>query len=296
MAVNEQNCELTQVGTALPDCYAELGYPKGFILTKKSWSESDSTTIDKEYIQTKIQEGVFIPFLNSTEFTDNTPDPTDQEFADGTKVNVRSGKPEFQFDFTKSYNFQKIAVKYNSFSKYNVILVFDNDSMLLAHSNGNLSGFNAGMIHTNTFSHNTGSEVGMTPTRFQLLDNKQYNNGGILTADFDLTGEINGVLDATLVASEDGTDVAVKVRSEINPLFDVLGLTVAEFSLLVNGAREQPSAVTQNADNSYTLTPTSTLTTSDTVVVELYDNANSLNTAKVGDLFYKGKSESITWS
>ncbi len=299
MSINTQNCGVSELGTALPECFAELGFPKGFILTKKDWSEDVSTTIDKAYIQEQIQIGNFIPFLNSTGFEEGTPEPTNQEFQDGTKVNARSAKPEFSFTFTKSVNFQKIASSYNSFEKYNVLLAFDNDVLFTAISSDEtkISGFDLGMLHSNTFNHNTGSEVGNTVIMMQLLNNKQYNNGAIWNPDYALLAETNGVLDLNIELASTAGTITAKVTSKINNIFNVLGLQAGNFRLVVDGAAEAVDTLAyDDVNDNYVVGATSSLSGGETLVLESYDNALSTNITALGDRFYRGKSNEITYS
>lgn len=296
--LNAQNCEQNLLGTGLPKCVADLGYPNGFIYTKPSWSEPIATTIDKAYIIEQIQKGNFYPFVDSFNMEQNTPDATTEESANGQLTVVKNGLPLFTFQFIKSWQFQKIASSYNGFGKFGVIFVFDNDVLLVASNGTSISGFKAGMTNTNTFMFNTGSEQGKTPMSFQLLDNKQFNTQGeILNPEFDLTNEITGVIDCVLTdgAAATGGDVTVKVVAKANPALNILGLGTDQFSLVIDGVREVVTAVSYNdATGVYTLTPTSTTTGSQSVVVELYDANIPASVANLNDQLYDGISEAIT--
>ena len=293
--LNSKDCTTEVLGTGVTECLADVGYPKGVILTQKSWSEDASTTIDKDYIVTKVQEGVFIPLVDSTGFEQNTPEATTQEFPDGTMVVVRNGKPQFSFNYVRSIQFQKIAASLSSYKKYNAILVFDNDVLFLANNGTNVSGFSLGMFNTNTYTINSGSEVGYTTISMQMLDNKQFNEGSVLDPSFDVTNDLNGVIDTVIEGTAaSGSDVLVSVKASVNQAVNILGLTDTNFRLIVNGTAEAASAVSFNdVSNQYEITPTSTLSGSDTVVVELYDSVASLNVTKLGDQLYKGKSAEI---
>jgi len=296
MSINTADCSSNQLGTGLPNCLADVGYPVGVILTPKSWSEARDTVIDKAYVQQKIQEKVFIPFINSTSFEQTTPEPTTQEFPNGVLLVVRNGKPQFTFTFVSSILFQKVLSSYNSYQQYNVIMAFDNDVFFLADDGVNLKGFSATHVNTNTYMFNTGSEVGMSALQIQLLDNKQFNEGSILDPSFDVTNDINGIIDADISGSAvAGGDVTVSVKALLNQGFSIEGLDTDDVRLLVNGVSEVATSVTYNSvSETYAITPTSTTSASDEVVVELYDSANSLAVIQKGDLFYQGKSSVIT--
>lgn len=293
--IDSKNCETAKSGTGLPACLAGLGQPKGVILTSLGWSEDVETTIDKDYIVQKIQEKVFIPFINATGFEQTTPEATTQEFQDGTILKVRDGKPQYSFNYVEQVAFQKVATAYDSHKQYKAILVFDNDVMFLANNGTKVSGFSLGMFSVGTYLFNTGSESGYTPIMMQLLDKKQFDNGSVLDPEFDLTNEVNGIIDATITGmATAGGDVVAEIKATANKAFDILGLTVDNFRLIVNGVAESATAVTfDDVANSYEITPTSTLVASDTVVVELYDSTISASVAKVGDQLYQGKSSEI---
>jgi len=295
--INFKECSLVNVGTALPDCVAELGQPKGFVLTSRDWSEDVSTTLDKAYFQQKVQEGVFIPFLNATGFEENTPDATNQEFQDGTMVNVRSGKPMFTFQYTKSVHFQKIASKYNSFERFNILLVFDNDNLFgaLNSDETEVSGLKLGMLHTNTYNQNDGSNVGQTPISMQLLDNKQYNEGAVIDPEFDLNSELFGILDVDVAGTSASGSVSFSVKASVNEAVNIKGLLAGNLRLVVDGVAEAITNVTyDDVSNEYTGDPTNAFSGGEEVVVELYDDSIPANVAILNNRFYRGKSTIIT--
>jgi len=295
MSVNTADCAKDRLGTGLPDCLADLGFPRGFILTKRTWSVANDTTIDKAYVLDNIQNGNFIPFIGSTGFEQNTPELTTQEFQDGILVPVRNGKPQYTFNYVNTVQFQKIVSSYNSYKQFNVILVFDNDVMFLADDGTNLSGFNLGMLNSNTYMFNDGSNVGQSMVQMQILDNKQFAEGGVVDPGFDLTS-VNGIIDCLITdgSAIAGGDVTVKITAKANPSFNILGLGVDQFRLVVNGTAEVATAVTYNdVAGTYAITPTSTTVGADEVVVELYDDTNNDSVAKLGDQLYDGISDTI---
>lgn len=293
--IDSKNCETAKLGTGLPACLAGLGQPKGVILTSLGWSEDVGTTIDKAYVIQKIQEKVFIPFINATGFEQTTPEATTQEFQDGTILKVRDGKPQYSFNYVEQVAFQKVATAYDSHKQYKAILVFDNDVMFLANNGTKVSGFSLGMFSVGTYLFNTGSESGYTPIMMQLLDKKQFDNGSVLDPQFDLTNEVHGIIDTTITGTATaGGDVVAEIKAAANKSFDILGLTVNNFRLIVNGSAEVATAVSfDDVANAYDITPTSTLVATDTVIVELYDSTVSASVAKVGDQLYQGKSSEI---
>ena len=294
--IDSKNCESDRAGTGLPNCLAELGQPKGVILTLPSWTEDVSTTIDSDYIVQKVQEKVFIPFINATGFEQTTPEATTQEFQDGTVLKVRDGKPQYSFNYVEQVAFQKAVTDYDSYKQFNAILVFDNDVMFMANNGKTLSGFKLGMFSVGTYLFNNGSESGYTPIMMQLLDKKQFDKGSVVDPQFDLTNDVNGIIDTVISGSAAaGGDVTVSIKAKANQLFDILGLGVDNFRLIVNGTAEAASSVSFDDVNfEYAITPTSNTTASDTIVVQLYDSNVSTSVAKVGTQLYAGQSEEIT--
>jgi len=292
---NLENCDINRLGTGLGDCLAKLKYPIGFFLVKKTWSTTNDTVIDKAYILDNIQNGNFIPFVESFDYEQNTPETTFQEGANGKKRQVRNGLPEFTFRFLKTIQFQKIAYSYNSYDQYDVILLFNNNKLFLADDGTNYSGFNASYVNTNTAMFNDGSNDTMTPMAFQLTDNLQFNYGSVVGVGYSITST-NGVIDTLITdgSAVAGGDITVKVVFKANPAENVLGLGVDQFRVVLNGVAEVPSAVSYNDVNgTYAITPTSTTVGADDVVVELYDDANSVSVAKLGDLLFDGISDMI---
>lgn len=295
--INFQNCNLVEVGTSLPDCLLLLGEPKGFILTKKSWTENVSTDLDKAYFQQKIQEGIFIPFLNAFSFEDTTPEATTEESSNGSIKVVRDPKPQFNIQYSRSVHFNKILTKYNSYEQYNVLLVFDNDVIFCALSadETEVSGLRLGQLHTAPYKHNTGSETGKSMTMMQLLDTNQYNEGAVLDPNFNVNTELYGIMDVVVAGTSASGSVSFSVTSKVNPAVNIKGLAEANLRLVVDGTAEAITNLTyDDVSNQYTGDPTNAFTGGEEVVVELYDSIIPANVAVVGDRFYKGKSSAIT--
>ena len=296
MAANAINCNATRFGTGLPDCLADVKYSIGFFAVKKTWSVANTTTIDKAFIVDNIQNGNFVPFLQAFSFEPTTPEATTEESPNGVMSVVRNGLPTFNYLYERTIQFQKIAASYNSYSQYDIIMAFDNNRLFLADDGTNFKGFNGGMLNTNTFQFNDGSTAGKTPISLQLIDNAQFNNGSVVALDFNINSDIEGVFDVLLTdgVSATGGDVTVKAVFKANPAVFVSGLGVDQFSLVIDGSREAVTAVSYNdATGVYTLTPTSTTTGGQSVVVELYDTVNALSIAKLDDQLYDGISDAI---
>jgi hypothetical protein len=75
------------------------------------------------------------------------------------------------------------------------------------------------------------------------------------------------------------------------------GVDIANLRCTINGVSETitpVSLVYEPTTKEYRFTPTTTLTTSQSVVVQLYDAVNTVATAKIGTRYYKGVTPAIT--
>jgi hypothetical protein len=301
---NFKKCDGNQLGTALPECFAQLGYPIGFIRVPRNLSlDSENDALDLAYMTEQIQKQDFIPFVNSVNYTENTPEPTSQEFDSGAKLVVRNGKPEFVYDYINGKLWDGVAHSYNANNRGAVILAFDNGTLLMAESNGMLSGFDLQMQNAASFKNRTGSEVAKTQITIQIQDEFGYNNNfAILTRDqlgFDVSNDLPQVMDVNLIPEDTaaGESLNVAAVATLNSGSNILGLTDANFRLVVNGAAGVISSVSFNdVTEKYVIGPTTPFAIGDVVYVELYDTAASISVANLDNQLYKGKSKEITIS
>lgn len=124
--VNGQNCKKVVLGTGTVDCEIKLSQPYSIIRVPNNWSfdvTSSGAGFNLEYAIQQTQGGVFAPFLKTLEFTDNTADPTTEEFQGGATAVIRNGKPTYQMRFNNGIGFHKAAYSYNGFGTNSVILV-----------------------------------------------------------------------------------------------------------------------------------------------------------------------------
>jgi len=303
--LNALNCTDKKLGTGLAKCIAELGFPKGFIrVADRNWSaDIESDTFDKDYFTEEMQKMNFIPFVGSADFESNTADPTNQESANGLVRTIRNGKPQMSFTYWRGFPFYNILTAYNSYGEGGVILVFEKGILVAKTSDNTIQSFNLGMQNTNTFSFNDGSNGEQVMTSIQLEDENQFALQGTIitneTLGFNPSIEINGVIDANIVLDtvSAGTDITASITATTNSVFLIKGLTVDSVSVVVNGVRETPTAITFNdATNKYDITTSTSLTASDEVFVEIYDTANDYSVANEGGQLYRGKSATSTVS
>lgn len=301
--LNAKPCTNGKLGTGLAACEVELGFPLGFIRTNRSWSESiASGTLDKDYFIKEVQKMNFVPFIGSADYESNTAEATQQESANGLTRVVRNGKPQMSFTYWRGFPFHTIASSYNSYGEGNVILVFEQGLLVVESVDGEtISGFKLGMQNTGTFSFNDGSNGEQVMVSIQLANENEFNlRGQILTNDslgFNVATELPSVIDCDvkLDTPSAGSSISASVVATSNSAFNILGLEVANFRVIVNGTAEAPSAVSYNdVTEKYDITTTTSITSSDTVTLELYDSVEDLNVTILDDQLYRGKSTEQT--
>lgn len=297
------DCATSRLGSGLENCQAIEGLPNGVILVPKGWSLTKATdTFDKAYVQEQCQLGNFIPLVGCFEAVAETPDATTQESQSGLMEVVRQGKPMFTCTYKKGLAFQKIAYSYNSYQQYDALITYETGYIKCAESvdGTKIKGLSVGMLNTNGYTENNGTNSASTVLKFQIIDPFEYNQYVNLLTDLDFNPatEIFGITDCTVTGRADVSDdkIYVKVKWLHNDQFNILGLAASNFKVAIDGVDDAISgAVTYNTTTSeYAITPTATMTTGNAVVVTLYDASASTACAKVGDRLYRGNSGSIT--
>jgi hypothetical protein len=294
------DCTTSRFGSGLEACQAIEGLPNGVILVPKGWSlEKATDTFDKAYVQEQCQLGNFIPLVGCFEMISETPDATTQESQSGLLEVVRQGKPTFTATFKQGLAFQKIAYSYNSYQQYDTLITYETGYIKCAESvdGTQIKGLTTGMLNTNGYTENNGTNSASTILMFQITNPFEYNQYvNLLTdLDFDPNSELFGITDVNIVGRADASEnkVYVKPTWKWNDLFTITGLAAANFKLTVGGVTNAiVGAVTYNATTKeYAITPTATLVAADVVTVTLADGA--INTAKVGNKFYSGTTGNV---
>ena len=294
------DCTTSRFGSGLEACQAIEGLPNGVILVPKGWALDKATdTFDKAYVQEQCQLGNFIPLVGCFEMISETPDATTQESQSGLLEVVRQGKPTFTATFKQGLAFQKIAYSYNSYQQYDTLITYETGYIKCAESvdGSQIKGLTTGMLNTNGYTENNGTTSASTILKFQVTNPFEYNQYvNLLTdLDFDPNSELFGITDVNIVGRADASEdkVYIKPTWKWNDLFTITGLASANLKLTVNGVVDTiVGAITYNSTTKeYAITPTANLATSDVVTVTLVDG--SINTAKVGNKFYKGTTGNV---
>jgi hypothetical protein len=295
--LNAKSCATDKKGTGLAACIVELGFPRGFIRTDRSWSEViASGTLNKEYFVKEVQKMNFIPFIGAADFANNTAEATTQESANGLLRKIRNGKPLLDFTYWKGYPFHKIASSYNSYGSGDVILVFEQGILVVKSVDGTkVSAFKLGMQNAGTFTFNDGTNGEQVMVGIQLQDESEFNlRGEIITNEtlgFNVGEDLPEIVDANVVLDDlsTGTDVKATITAVTNSAFNIKGLLAANFRIIIEGVAEAPSSVAYNdVTNKYVFVTSTTLSSTDTVQVELYDSVESLNVAVLADQLFRG--------
>ena len=303
--VNYFDCDQQRKGTGTPSCDVPTGVPTGFFLVEKNWRLDPAVDeFNTEYIKDKIKEGVFIPFLDAINFTDNSEEAVIYTTQLGVKLLARDGKPEFTFDYSKGYCYHAAAWSYNSFGNYDVILTYDNGVVFLAKTpDEKLKAHTAGLVNTAGFSHKDGSESEKTAITVQLLNAREYNTNGALMGPaangFDLDG-VNGIIDCSIVIeSVDFTTdsiALVKITASCNTAVDILGVTTDNLRWLGNTAAATVDDVSYDSTTGlYSVTATGVDISGDfpdTLELQIHDSTADVSVAEIPDgsgALYQGR-------
>lgn len=299
--LNQRDCLTSRENLGIPDCIVEVGIPRGFIIVPKGWSLNLTTdTFNLEYVNDQIQLGNFVPVLGAVEFTNNTPEPTTEEYQGGIMSVVRNGLPQFAFKFIKGgWKFASALYSYNSQQAFDILLVFANGAIAGATNGTSLTGFDLGMLNTGTYMFTDGNASASVTVTMQLIDADQYNlNVAILTTDvldFKPNTDLFPITDIVLTARADASEgkVYFKAKFKQNQSSTLGGIAIANLHSIVEGVVDTITALSLSYDaltDEYSYEPTATLVAGDTVTVQLYDSVNTVATAKIGLKFYKGAS------
>lgn len=303
--INQKDCLTVRKNLGLPDCIIQEGRLTGKILVPKGWSINlTNGTFDLDYVNDQIQLGNFVPFLGAVEVTSGTPEPTTEEYQGGIISVVRNGLPQYTFKYLKGgWKFASALHTYNSFQAYDVLFVFSSGAIAGATNGTTFSGFDLGMLNAGTYMFTDGSVSASVSTTIQLINEVQFNRDvAVLDSsvlDFNVNTDIQPITDILITGRADVSEnkVYFKPVFEINQSTTLGGIAIANLRVTVNGVVDTITALSLTYSAStkeWSFTPTATLTTSDAVIVELYDTVNSVSVSKIGSRFYKGISAAIT--
>lgn len=281
--INAINCNKETLDLGIVECQQYLKELKTPILIRKGWS-MDRTAFEAMTIEdfvALVQNGDWQPVKGSKQFTDNTPDPTTEEYSGGVMSVVRNGKPQYQFDYDKGIAFHKALYSKNSFGAYNMGLVDAAGTLVLVLSadGTRVTGLSASMVNTRTFKPASGDTSSITSFEFQLDNEDQFNRRMALystdQSGVDFNEELDAIVGVTITGTADAGDpILVQVNAVSNGNYGINGLTADNFRVtntVTNAVVPLTSVSAGATDGSYLLTPTTATTAGQILKVELYD-------------------------
>jgi hypothetical protein len=298
---NGYNCITSRFGTGQLTCEPVEGLPTGFILVPKGWTRLKSLTFDDAYVQEQIQLGNFVPFNNAFQVTVATPEPTTQESQSGILSVVRQGKPTFTAIFKRNLSFQAAAYSYNSDNQYDALITYDTGFIKAVESvDGTyIKGVTVGMLNTNGYQENDGSNSAQTTMMFQITDPLEYNQYAYLLTDLDfnpnaLRGIINTVM--TITSADVSNDsIVFGVVWKGNEATSITGLAVEDVRVTMNGTEIDLTSMSYSSvTQKYTIVPDTTLVAGEAAIAILTSASPAVDVADVGGVFYAGTSNSFT--
>jgi len=257
-------------------CLSLFGTPDHLLAVRRGTKIPANTTFDLAYLTPLIQAGTIIPLMGASAFEDLSAEDAYSTNTSGVKRLNLKGLPEYKFMYEEGHEFYRQLDKLEGYKSFDYIIGDDEGNWMMAtNADGTFSGFLGG--HTTpelTKRKVPGGDAESKSLLIQFLERSQFDRDYTILHQTDLTFSpldvplVNGViLDYTTVVVA-GTSVEVTATLAQDHSTAVEGLT--EFQVLVNGVLEAAASVAAGTNaNDYVITTTSTLASTDTVVVYL---------------------------
>src|SRR5574343_60015 len=216
---------------------------------------------------------------------------------------VRKGLTKITNIFKNGYEFHASLYSQDGTNKYDILPVYASNVIKVVRVSGTtIKGFSAGMYDVGGYQENDGSKSQQTTLTIQLTDAYEWNTQGAFLTDlgFNVNTGLNNILGVTLTGRADVSEGKIYVKAvwEGNPLSPPISVfEKANFAVTINGVAETISGTTTpfNAlTGEYAITPTTTLATTQSIIVKLYDSTKSLDVVKQVNRFYTGETNAIT--
>lgn len=303
------NCDLDLKGTRLGDCFlSSWGDLTGILLLKKR-TTIPLATADSSSTWTNLLKGLTIfPYNGIYNFEQNTPESETATSSTGVLTEIRVGKPQYSFSFTKGGCLHKSLWNKRGQSRWDIGLIFEAGILLAASgdcdANGYLKGFDAGMFSVATLSLLSGTDPQMSTATVQFLNAEEFNAQHTFITWADLGVNLSaqdGVLDLDITfpnGISDSSSIVAKVTSacnsdEVIPTLD----DDANWSLV--GTMDTPVTITgvtfDATTGLYTFALSGSLTDGDIVKLVTKDGSYVVAEDAIGSLF-KGASRETTVS
>ena len=309
MAINLNaygNCTSDNTGSGIGSCdITEFGDVKGIVLLKKGISfavTNGSVEFDLTVYTNAVKSLNAFPYVGVYDFAQDTPENEKNTSSTGVLTEIRSGKPQFSFMFTKGSCFHKSLYNKRGNGLWDFAILFETGVLMCESSaNDKLKGFDGGMFSVETFKLLQGTDPQMSTAIIQLLDADEFNARHVFIP-YDVSGDLDdvvGVLETKITVVEpvtETTNFSASITSACNTDNVILDLEdPANFVLTGTQASATTiSGVAYNAStNQYDFTVDSALAAGDTVGVKLSDGTYDVVEDTLGNL-YKGNSNVVT--
>lgn len=274
------NCSLDAKGTGTTSCdITSFGDATGIIPSVRNFSYAGLT--ETNYVQAIKDNNVF-PLLEIYGFEQNTPENERSTSSTGIMADIRAGKPQFNFQFTKGGCFHKALYSLAGNNRWDLAIVFTKG--LLIYKNDTVErGFRNSLLSVETFRLQQGTDPQMSTAMMQLSNSEEFNMyHQFITWEelgFNLN-DINGAVETTLtIGTNTATSIPVRVTGACKTDVSVSGLDdIANWTVInsATGAEIDVDSVTETAGGNYTLEGTGFPTTDLTVVLNGEDELNEI--------------------
>ena len=301
------NCTTDFKGSGVGACdITEFGDAKGLVLLKKgtSFEIADGVAaFDLSIYTNQVKSLNAFPFVGIYDFAQDTPENEKNTSSTGVLTEIRSGKPQFSFMFTKGSCFHKSLFDKRGNALWDFGILFESGLLLATNAaNNRLKGFDGGMLSVETFRLLQGTDPQMSTAIIQLLDAEEFNARNEFIP-FSKVGDLDSVVGAietsiTVDPIAAGDTFSASIVSACNKDNTILDLDDASNYVLLGTQASSTtiSAVAYNASTGkYDFTVTPALVTADTVQIKLSDGTYDVVEDTLGNL-YKGTSNSVTVS
>ncbi len=243
---NSQDCTRVKKGTGVLACYQKLGQPNGFMEVDLTWAASIANDdLLLAYFQVEMQKGNFVPFLNATGFEDTSEDSVFETFSTGQKAKVRSGLPEFSFQYNNGYGWHSQVSTHEGFNNKAIVLAWDNGVFGFARDGDTIKGLRRSYLEVKNFKNNDGTASSKTMIAFQLTNAAMMNQDMYLvsedTLDFSIQ-DLKGVVDYDVTFASapvaGSSTCQISVLAEINNSIFGNGLGASDIKINEKQFRE----------------------------------------------------------
>ncbi len=307
--INTLVCGVEAYGTGNVECPIRKGKIISIIKTKPTWSFDLATeTFDFAYMVNQIQQGNFIPFMNTVDATYNAPDSDIKEYDDNTKAVVNNAKPEYRYEFDNGIFWNKAAASYAGFRNGGIIEIDENGRVWLQinEAKTKLLAAQTNMFNVPTYMPKVGKETFKTYIDFQIKNERTWVTNFASISPEQIGEDLNDMLRGFISMSIEGTSseaagITITVRTIDNASEGFEGFETSSFQVVNSDTNVEipinDATLVSGTTDTYLITPTAPIVAGTNIIVYLYDSTASppARMAKVGfNQLFKGQSGVIT--